>query len=114
MRHLKVGYRDEAILDLQNIYDIVFEMSQNRPTAKRFVSRIEDRCERIGFVPHGGRPRDDLEMGLRTVPFEHSAIIAHKVEHDRVRITNIFYGGRDYETFYLGALPDDGDFEGET
>ncbi|RWM92906.1 MAG: type II toxin-antitoxin system RelE/ParE family toxin [Mesorhizobium sp.] len=36
--------------------------------------------------------------GLRTVPFEHSAIIAYVVEGDLVRIVNIFYGGRDYET----------------
>jgi toxin ParE1/3/4 len=59
-------------------------------------------------------PRGDLSEGLRTVPFEHSAIIAYKVETNCVRITNVFYGGRDYETFYLGALPDDGDFESET
>lgn len=107
MRRLKVSYREEAILDLLDIYNIVFRASQNRLIAKRFTNRIENRCERIGFVPYGGRPRDDLETGLRTVPFEHSAIIAYKVEHDRVRITNIFYGGRDYETFYLGALPED-------
>ncbi|WP_353019119.1 hypothetical protein [Mesorhizobium sp. M0800] len=36
--------------------------------------------------------------GLRTVPFEHSAIIAYVGSHDLVRIVSIFYGGRDYET----------------
>ncbi|WP_363215994.1 hypothetical protein [Mesorhizobium sp.] len=36
--------------------------------------------------------------GLRTVPFEHSTVIAYVVEGDFVRIVNIFYGGRDYET----------------
>ena len=59
------------------------------------------------MVPRGGVSRDDLEQELRTVPFEHSAIIAYKVEPNLVRITNIFYGGRDYEAFYLGAPEDD-------
>ena len=41
------------------------------------------------------------------VPFEHSAIILYKVEPDRVRITNIFYRGRDYETLYLDISDSD-------
>lgn len=32
------------------------------------------------------------------MPFEHSAITAYVVDDDVVRIVNIFYGGRDYET----------------
>lgn len=35
--------------------------------------------------------------GLRTVPFERSALIAYIIRNDRVVITNVFYGGRDYE-----------------
>ena len=58
---------------------------------------------RIGLDPLGGRARDDLEAGLRTVPFEHTAVIAYTVEDDCVRVTNIFYGGRDYEALYRKA-----------
>ncbi|MDB5525973.1 MAG: hypothetical protein JWM58_3736 [Rhizobium sp.] len=47
------------------------------------------------------------------VPFEHSAVIAYKVEHDRVRITNIFYGGRDYDAFYLGTSAEEDPESGE-
>lgn len=57
------------------------------------------RCRRIGSVPHGGRPRDDLVPGLRTVPFEHGAVIAYLVLSS-VEIANVFYGGRDYEMLY--------------
>ncbi len=46
------------------------------------------------------------------MPFEHSAVIAYQVEDDRVRITNIFYGGKDYEALYRGSqdepVPDQG------
>jgi toxin ParE1/3/4 len=48
----------------------------------------------------GGRPRDDLSPGLRTTPFERSVVIAYVVEGGAVQITNIFYGGRDYEALY--------------
>jgi toxin ParE1/3/4 len=54
-----------------------------------------------------------LEVGLRMVPFEHSAIIVYKVEANCVRIANVFYGGRDYETFYHGMSLDDEDSENE-
>jgi toxin ParE1/3/4 len=40
-----------------------------------------------------------LEPGLRTIPFERRAVIAYRVTN-AVEITNIFYGGRDYEALY--------------
>jgi len=61
------------------------------------------RCQRIGNAPMGGIARDDLQPGLRTVPFEHSAVIAYVVEDDQVSVTNVFYGGRDYDALYRGA-----------
>lgn len=76
--------------------------SNNRVIAREFVERIKGRCSGIGNAPLGGISRDDLEPGLRTVPFEKSAVIAYKVEEDAVRIGNIFYGGRDFEALYHG------------
>lgn len=102
MRRLRVRYRPEAYADLENIFHYVLRASGSQVTARRFVTRIRNRCNRIGNVPRGGRPRDDLELGLRTVPFEHSAVIAYKVEDGAVRIVNIFFGGRDYEALFRG------------
>ncbi|WP_091863387.1 type II toxin-antitoxin system RelE/ParE family toxin [Methylobacterium brachiatum] len=100
MRRLPVVFRAQARADLANIFRTVFHLSQDVPTARRFTQRIKDRCDRIGDAPHAGRPRDDLSEGLRTVPFERSAVIAYRVERGSVRILNIFYGGRDFEAFY--------------
>ena len=55
------------------------------------------RCRKTGNAARGGRRRDDLVPGLRIVPFERTAVIAYVVT-DKVEITNIFYGGRDYES----------------
>jgi toxin ParE1/3/4 len=97
IRHLEVEYSQSARDDLANIFRHIAEASGNPRIALKFVLRIEDRCQSIGNVPRGGRSRDDILPGLRTVPFEHSAVIAYVVESDVVRILNIFYGGRDYE-----------------
>ena len=99
MRRASVTYRPGALLDLQRIYEAIADVSQNHAVAKHFVQRMMERCSKIGEAPFGGRPRDDLEPGLRTVPFERSAVITSRVT-DVVEITNIFYGGRDYEALY--------------
>jgi toxin ParE1/3/4 len=112
MRHLKVTYRPEAIADLQFIFSAVLDMSRNPETARGFVGRIRARCAKIGFAPHGGRPRDDLEPGLRIVPFERTAVIAYRVLSDAVDITNIFFGGRDYEALYHGIPVQEDDEDG--
>ncbi|WP_353027256.1 type II toxin-antitoxin system RelE/ParE family toxin [Mesorhizobium sp. M0991] len=67
------------------------EASQSDAVAAGFVQRIMARCRKIGDAPNGGRPSDDLEPGLRTVPFESTALTAYRLT-DSVEITNVFYG----------------------
>lgn len=100
MLRLEVRYRPEAIDDLESVFLSVLQASQSSRVATGVVQRIRLRCESIGDAPRGGRPRDDLYPGLRTVPFERTAVIAYLVEESCVRVTNIFYGGRDYEALY--------------
>jgi toxin ParE1/3/4 len=107
MQQFPVVLREEAISDIEEIYRFIAERSGHPRTAWRFVERIRARCEKIGNAPHGGRQRDDLAPGLRLVPFEHSAVIAYVVENAQVRITNIFYGGRDYEALFGGSGTDE-------
>jgi toxin ParE1/3/4 len=100
VRRLRLFFRPEALDDLSEIFRFVLRLSRSPATAAGFVRRIRARCDRIADAPLGGRPRDDLQPGLRTVPFERSAVIAYVVREDRVVITNVFYGGRDYEALY--------------
>jgi toxin ParE1/3/4 len=109
MRHLKVIFHAEAIADLIDIYTYIERASGNAITAIGFVRRIRGRCERIGIVPMGGTARNDLHPGLRIVPFERSAVIAYVVEDGQVSVTNVFYGGRDYEALYRGSAHTDPD-----
>ncbi|MDP4024215.1 type II toxin-antitoxin system RelE/ParE family toxin [Methylobacterium sp. NEAU 140] len=107
MRRLRIEFKREARADLADIFRVVIGVSQDNSVAEGFIRRIIARCRRIGDAPRGGRPRDDLEAGLRTVPFERSAVIAYRVEADRVTITNVFYGGRDFEALFRSDPPDD-------
>jgi toxin ParE1/3/4 len=103
---MRVAFRLQARNDLKQIFQTILERSQDTATARQFTQRIKDRCDRIGDAPSGGRSRDDLEIGLRTVPFERSAVIAYRIDHGQVRITNVFYGGRDFERLYeAGEVP---------
>ncbi|HSI41192.1 MAG TPA: type II toxin-antitoxin system RelE/ParE family toxin [Xanthobacteraceae bacterium] len=103
MKRREVRYRAEARADLANIYNIILDLSRAPSVAFRFVTRIRERCSRIGDAPRSGRPRDDLLPGLRMVAFRRSVVILYRVENDRVEIANIFYGGRDYEALYRAA-----------
>lgn len=102
MRRVKVTYRPEALADLKHIHTDIAVLSQSREVATRYVERIMARCRKIGDAPRGGRSRDDLYPGLRTVPFERSAIIAYVVR-EAVEITNVFHSREDYEALYLGG-----------
>ncbi|MCJ2140976.1 type II toxin-antitoxin system RelE/ParE family toxin [Methylobacterium sp. E-066] len=107
MRRMPVSLRREARIDLADIFRVVLQASRDNDMAEGFIRRIIARCRRIGDAPNGGRRRDDLEPGLRPVPFERSAIIAYRVEANWVMITNVFYGGRDFEALYRSDRPDD-------
>jgi len=107
MHQLRVAYRPEASADFREILQFIRRGGASHSVARAFLRRIKARCERIGDAPFLGRSRDDLEPGMRTLPFERSVVIAYRIETDRVLVTNVFYSGRDFEALYRGALPPD-------
>jgi toxin ParE1/3/4 len=106
MQAVEVVYRPEAVDDLEPIYRFILDLSRDPDVARAYILRIRERCRRIGRVPQGGTPRDDLEPGLRTVPFERRAVIAYRLTGAGAEITNIFYGGRDFAALYRDRHPD--------
>jgi toxin ParE1/3/4 len=104
MKRLPVRLREEAIADLQEMATYIAEKSASRKTALGFVRRIKQRCLAIGDAPNGSPLREDLGTGVRTAPFERSAVIVYRVLPECVEIVNIFYGGRDYGAIMRGGL----------
>jgi toxin ParE1/3/4 len=109
MPRVELRWRPAALEDLDAIFRAVLRVSASPIVARRYVERIRERCRRIALLPQGGRPRDDLAAGLRSVPFEHRAVIVYRVLGDTVEITNVFHGGRDYAALYRrGQADEDG------
>ena len=109
MRRLNVRWSSQAKGDVARLIDHIELTSGSIEVALSYVDRLEKRCLRIGDVPLGGRPRDDLGTGFRSVPFERSAIIFYVVEPEQVFIVNIFRRGRDYEAILRGDPQADAD-----
>lgn len=97
MKKLKVVFRSSAFRNLNDIRTWVEHASQNPVVAARFVARILAKCRKIGNMPFAGRPRDDLRPGLRTLPFERTAIIVYRIEGEQVEIIRIYYAGQNFE-----------------
>jgi toxin ParE1/3/4 len=109
MPRFELRWRPAAVGDLEAIFRAVVRVSASPVVARRYVERIRERCRRIARLPEGGRLRDDLAPGLRSVPFERRAVIVYRVLGNTVEITNVFHGGRDYAALYRrGEADEDG------
>jgi toxin ParE1/3/4 len=106
----ELRYRPAALADLEDIFRAVLRVSASPVVAERYVARIRERCRRVAVIPFGGRPREDLAPGLRTVPFERRIVIVYRLlPPATVEITNFFYSGRDYAALYRSGANDDPD-----
>jgi toxin ParE1/3/4 len=98
VKRLAVRLRAQAHQDIKDIFDWIVSQSNYPPVAEKFINRIYERCEALCDFPMKGIARDDLRKGLRIMGFERRAVIAYRVLADVVEVTNVFYGGRDWET----------------
>ncbi|WP_372422772.1 type II toxin-antitoxin system RelE/ParE family toxin [Salinarimonas chemoclinalis] len=100
MRRLPVRFRPEALRDLHAISVAIAESSASAQVASAYTKRLRERCERIGDAPFGGRARDELRPGLRTIAYKRSVVIAYTIRDDHVEIAKIFMRGRKYEDLF--------------
>jgi toxin ParE1/3/4 len=67
----------------------------DRDTARIFVTRIREACDRLTSFPNRGTPRDDILPGLRSISFEKRTTIFYSVNNDEVVVIHVLHGGRD-------------------
>ena len=106
MKRLPVRLRAQAHQEIKDIFDWIVSESNYPSIAENLVNRIYDRCETLGEFPLKGRARNDLQPGIRILAFERKAVIAYHVVADEVEVTNIFYGGRDWEAIMSDTTDD--------
>ncbi|QJU58857.1 type II toxin-antitoxin system RelE/ParE family toxin [Sphingomonas sp. AP4-R1] len=93
----RVVFTREARDELNSLHAYIAALADPE-TASRFVDGIIDHAATLSAFPKRGTPRDDLRVGLRTIPWRRRVTIAFMVEETDVVVIGIFYGGRDFET----------------
>ena len=91
---LKVVLGASARDDLQSIFEWL-EPQAGPEFARDYVRRIREQCSALGEFPNRGRSRADIAPALRTILFEHQAIIAYIAGVGEVQIVRILHHGRD-------------------
>lgn len=96
---LPVVFLDEATDQIEDIGNYIAREA-SPAVARNFAAKLVARCLKIGDLPYGGTPRDELRAGLRSVPFEGAATIFYQVEEDEVIIASVLYRGRDPAAYF--------------
>jgi toxin ParE1/3/4 len=104
----RLVFRGEAEADLVALYNYITRASGSFHTAFSFTERLRDACLKLVDFPDRGAPRNDIKSGLRILSVERKTVITYFVKGDEVIISNIFHGGRDWETFFLDDKIEDG------
>jgi plasmid stabilization system protein ParE len=94
---LPVTFSDEAVRDLQNLFDFLAPAA-GEAVARSYIERLFEYCRDCGLFPERGTRRDDLRPGLRLLGYRRRATIALAVLEDRVVILRVLHRGRDVET----------------
>jgi toxin ParE1/3/4 len=90
----EVRLSQEATDDLFEIW-LHIARDSGGERADAVEARLRRSCLKLTEFPRRGTPHDELEPGLRTIPFERRATIAYRVVGRTVEITRIYYAGRD-------------------
>lgn len=91
---LEIVYLPGAEADLLSIYDWLAGRS-DPSHAVGYIDRIQTTCEGLAYFASRGTPHDELEVGLRSIPFERRATIYYRVSDEAVEIVRILYAGQD-------------------
>ena len=97
----RVDYADDAIQDLQAIYDYISMTLQEPDIAEKQTNRIMDAADTLDHMPLRHRLYDNepwRSRGLRVLPVDNYIIFYLPDEtKNTVTIIRVMYGGRDIE-----------------
>ena len=94
---MELVFDDEAIADLENIYDWIATDSPS--AAKKLVQRLFSSVELLisfPFMGHAGREPDTFEWVVPRLPY----IVIYEVDRvsERITITAVLHGAQDRES----------------
>ena len=96
---MKVGFSPLSREDLMTIADYI--ALDNPRRALSYIEEIEARCHRIKDAPKGGIMRNDIAVGLRSIPFG-AYLIFYSLSADEIRIERILHSARNLNALFGG------------
>jgi toxin ParE1/3/4 len=84
----------EAEAELDDIWYYIATESSSVEVAERILDAINDQFALLSKHPLLGRSRDDLRLGLRSIPVG-AYVVLYRVEHEDVVILHVLQGRRD-------------------
>ncbi|MBY0458374.1 MAG: type II toxin-antitoxin system RelE/ParE family toxin [Gemmataceae bacterium] len=82
--------------------EILEWLSEHSPkVAERFPAELDTRCRRLASQPLTGRPRDELQPGLRSIVVGYY-VVFFTVTDDEVMIRRIVHSARDVGAVSFG------------
>ena len=98
-----VRFETRAARNLRSIERFLADMATPAIAAAYTKQIIAYYRTQLGTFPLGDRNRDDLRPGLHVVGLKKRVAIAYLVDSDRhiVSIIDIFYGGQNWESFFV-------------
>ncbi|OCR02063.1 plasmid stabilization protein [Oscillatoriales cyanobacterium USR001] len=87
-----------AIQDIEKIADYIATQS-GLDRADRFLSKLDAKFAKIARFPNLGRQRDEILLGLRSLPMDNYLILYMPIGQD-VEIFRVVSGYRDLSTLF--------------
>lgn len=84
--------------DTDEVWDYFAEESPDY--ADRFIRQIADKLTLLGRFPHMGRPRDDIQPGLRSLLVDRYVIYYRVLEEDQIEAVRLLHSARDLEGLF--------------
>ena len=97
MKKYKIQITDQALSDMDDIYNYISEQLQAQDTAMEQYNRIADAVETLDMFPERIKlmdMREEYALELRQMTVDNYSIFFH-IKEDRVIITNVLYSGSD-------------------
>jgi toxin ParE1/3/4 len=95
----EVRFSQDATDDLFEIW-LHIARDSGADRADAVEGRLRASCLKLSHFPGRGSAHDELEPGLRSIPFERRASIYYRVAGESVEIVRIRYAGRDVERVF--------------
>ncbi len=96
MKSFEVKLTDEALSDVEDLYNYIADELLNPDAAYRIMRKILDACAKLDIFPERGVTRQFLGENYRILPIDRQFTIIYSISEPNVIIKRIFYGKRDF------------------